>query len=324
MESFTGQNSVSKIKWLFFLLAFEMPFMLIAIFLQNLLFKNGLVNSENHFVNELIHKGDILFVTISILILPFIEELIFRLPLRFKKGNFIPCIIFIILLSGMFLFEKLQPAVSVPLFLGIAILLSFYFFHRRMAEKREAILYSNYPLYFYFVAILFALAHLANFSYSISLLLFAPIIVLPQFAGGFFMGFIRIKQGFIWGFFLHALHNAIFMLPVLLFSSINNPKLIEKIDKNDYTFEVYEGFQFNSPEYAKSEPVTSPRKITPNEIVLYGTFKNVVSTLTITNKKYIRFKNSILLKKKSVYILKMILLKSNQLILLHVWFLKTF
>lgn len=167
-----------------------------------------------------------------------------------------------------------------------------------MAENRDKFLSWNYPYFFYSLTILFALIHFSNFSYSASNLLFAPILVLPQFIGGFFMGFIRIKQGFIWSFFLHALHNAIFILPVLLFPSINNPKLIEKIDKDDYTFEVYEGFRFNSPEFAKSEPVSAPRKITPNEIVMYGTFNNVVSTLTQTNKKYIWIKNSILAEKE--------------------------
>lgn len=299
-DSSSGQTISDKIKWLLFLLVFEMPFMFVAVFLQQLLFRNGLVNSENHFVNEFFRERDFLSSLIFMLILPFIEELVFRLPLRYKKINFIPFIIFITLLTWVLLSETFyfSLALSIPLFVVITAFLIFYIFNRRMAENRETFLSSNYPFYFYTVAILFALSHLSNFSYSVSLLLFAPIVILPQFIGGFFMGFIRIKHGFIWGFFLHALHNAIFTLPVLLFPFINNPKLIEKIEKSDYTFEVYEGYHFNSPEFAKSEPVSSPRKITPNEIVLYGTFKNVVSNLTITNKKYIRFKNSILAEKE--------------------------
>jgi hypothetical protein len=145
------------------------------------------------------------------------------------------------------------------------------------------------------LTILFALIHISNFSYSVSLLLFAPIIVLPQFVAGFLFGFIRIKQGFIWGFFLHALHNAIFILPVLLFPYFNNPKLIDKIDKDDYTFEVYDGNYFSK---GKSSPAADISKVTANKIELSGTFKNVVSKLTRTNKKYIWFKNSILAEKE--------------------------
>jgi hypothetical protein len=143
---------------------------------------------------------------------------------------------------------------------------------------------------------LFALFHLSNYNYTPSLLLFAPIVVLPQFFIGFLLGFIRVKQGFIWGFFLHSLHNAIFILPFLLFPFSNHPKLIDKIDNDDYTFEVYEGF--NMLDSIKSSPTASMSKVTPNEIILTGKFKDVVSTLTRINKRYIWFKNSILAEKK--------------------------
>ena len=303
-DSFSEQSITDKIKFLLFLLIFEMPFMFAAVFLQQLLFRNGLVNSENHFVNEFFKERDFLSSLILILILPFIEELVFRLPLRYKKINFIPFIIFITLLTWVLLSETFyfSLALSIPLFVVITTFLILYTFNRRMADKRETFLSSKYNFYFYTVAILFALSHLSNFSYSVSLLLFAPIVLLPQFIGGFFMGFIRIKQGFIWGFFLHALHNAIFILPVLLFPSINNPKLIEKIERDDYTFEVYEGHNYKRLDAIKSSPIASLSKVTPNEIILSGTFKDVVSILTFTNKRNIGFKNSILAEKEiSVY-----------------------
>jgi len=206
----------------------------------------------------------------------------------------------ILFYAGTLFFKKLHLslAVSIPVFVALTTFLIFYIFKRKTAEKRDTVLTTNYSLYFYSVTILFALFHLSNYNYTPNLLIFAPIVVLPQFVTGFLIGFIRIKQGFIWGFFLHGLHNAIFILPFLLFPFSNHPKLIDKIDKDDYTFEVYEGFRFSSPEYAKSQPLTAPRKITSNEIVLYGTFKNVVSTLTQTNKRNIRFKNSILAEKE--------------------------
>jgi len=288
-ESFSEQTITGKIKWLLFVLVLEMPFSLVAGFMQQLLFKSGLVSSEDHLVNEII-KNENIFIVIIILVLfvPIIEELIFRLPLRFKKANFIPLAVILLFFAGTLLFNKLHlsPGLSIPLFTIVMVFIIFCFFNQRMSEKWGRILSSNYPLYFYGVTILFALAHLTNFTYSVSLLLFAPIVVLPQFIGGFFMGYIRIKQGFIWGFFLHVLHNAIFILPVLLFPSFNNPKLIEKIDKDDYSFEVYEGYHFSSPEFVKSNPTTSVSKVTPNEIALSGTFKYVVFSINIPNDDF--------------------------------------
>lgn len=228
-ESFSEQPISKKIKWLLFLLVFEMPFMLVAVFLLQLLSKNGLIDTENHLIGEIITKNSKTVIIIFLILVGlFIEELIFRLPLRFKKAYFIPFIVFIIIYSATLLFLKLHLslAISLPIFAVVIAISVFYIFNRNMAEKRESILSSNYPPYFYSVTILFALYHLTNFSYSPSLLLFAPIVVLPQFVGGFFMGFIRLKQGFIWGLFLHSLHNAVFVLPVLLFSFSNQPKLI--------------------------------------------------------------------------------------------------
>ena len=297
-DSFSGQTITDKIKWLLFLLVFEMPFMLVALSLYYLLVTNGLVNSENHLIGELIKNNNITFIVIFLILVgPFIEELIFRLPLRYKKANFIPLTVVILFFAGTLLFKKLHLslALSIPLFVVFTAFSIFYIFNRRMAENRDKFLSSNYPYFFYSLTILFALIHISNFNYSVSLLLFAPIIVLPQFVAGFLFGLIRIKQGFIWGFFLHALHNAIFILPVLLFPYFNNPKLIDKIDKDDYTFEVYDGNYFSK---GKSSPAADISKVTANKIELSGTFKNVVSKLTRTNKKYIWFKNSILAEKE--------------------------
>lgn len=300
-ESFSEQPVSNKIKWLLFLLVFEMPFMFVAVLLQQLLAENGLLDSENHLVMEFMKDNSkAVIIILLILVGPFIEELIFRLPLRFKKTYFIPFILIILSYAGSLIFKKLNLslALSIPLFVGITTFLIFYIFNRKMAEKRETTLSANYSLYFYSATIMFALFHLSNYNYTPNLLLFAPIVVLPQFICGFLFGFIRVKQGFIWGFFLHALHNAVFVLPVLLFPFSNYPKLIEKIERDDYTFEVYEGDSNGKLESIKSNPIASTSKVTPNEIILSGKFKNVVSTLTFTNKKYIRFKNSILAEKE--------------------------
>ena len=90
-DSFSGQTITGKIKWLLFLLVLEMPFLIVFLSLYYLLLINGLVNSENHLVGELIKNNDITFIVIFLILVgPFIEELIFRLPLRYKKANFIP------------------------------------------------------------------------------------------------------------------------------------------------------------------------------------------------------------------------------------------
>lgn len=300
-DSFTEQTITDKVKFLLFLLVFEMPLMFAAAFLQQLLAENGLLDAENHLVLEFMKDNSkTVIIILLILVGPFIEELIFRLPLRLKKAYFIPFILIILSYAGSLIFKKLNLslAVSIPLFVAITAFLIFYIFNRKMAEKRDTFLTTNYSLYFYSVTVLFALFHLSNYKYTPNLLIFAPIVVLPQFICGFLFGFIRIKQGFIWSFFFHAFHNAVFVLPVLLVPLFSKPKLIEKIERDNYTFEVYEGNSYRKLDSIKSNQTASTSKVTPNEIILSGKFKNVVSTLTFTNKKYIRFKNSILAEKE--------------------------
>lgn len=293
-----------KIKWLFFLLVLELPLMFIAGQMQQFLFKNGLVSSEGHLAKEFMHgNSPLLIVALMIVILPFIEELIFRLPLRFKRAYLIPFIITCISFMGYNFLKIMGTHILIAIFISIfsTVVIFLALYNHRISERFEHIWSSNYRAVFYAVASLFALYHLTNFKFSISLLIFAPIVVLPQFIGGLFMGFLRVKQGLLWGFFLHALHNAFFVLPVLLMPE-NTPKLINQINKEGYTFITTEGNYFNNDEFRKSHPFTSTGKITPNEIVLHDEFKNIVAKLSHNNKRYILFKNSMLSEKKiSVY-----------------------
>lgn len=298
------QKIVNKIKWLFSLLILQMPFIWIAMQLQQFLFRNGLVSSEDHLVGRFMQeKNTLLLAFFMILFIPFIEEIVFRLPLQFKKINFIPLIVIGVLIVGFSLAIQLKLAlfIAVPILVILTGWLFFLLYNKKTGKKWELVWSQNYRFVFYTFAIAFALLHLTNFPYSIGLLLFAPIVVLPQFIGGLLMGFLRVKQGFIWGFFLHALYNTVFFLSALWMTQ-STPKLIDKIDKDGYTFITAEGYYFDNDKFRKSHPNTSTDKITPNEIILYSTFKRVVAKLSRTNERNIHFKNSLLAEKKiSVY-----------------------
>lgn len=75
----------------------------------------------------------------------------------------------------------------------------------------------NYFRYiFYLSAILFALVHLLNFDFEEPIIWLAPLIVMPQFIAGIFMGFIRIKMGLIWSVLLHATFNGLLLSPFII------------------------------------------------------------------------------------------------------------
>lgn len=62
---------------------------------------------------------------------------------------------------------------------------------------------------FYVFAILFGYVHITNYEISTNVLLLSPILVLPQILLGFYLGFIRIRFGFLWAIALHAAYNGI-------------------------------------------------------------------------------------------------------------------
>lgn len=65
---------------------------------------------------------------------------------------------------------------------------------------------------FYFLAILFGLVHLSNFTITNNVILLAPILVAPQIILGGYLGYIRVRFGLGWSILLHSAYNFIFIL----------------------------------------------------------------------------------------------------------------
>ncbi|MEM6771441.1 MAG: CPBP family intramembrane glutamic endopeptidase, partial [Bacteroidota bacterium] len=96
----------------------------------------------------------------------------------------------------------------------------------------------RYSFIFYGFALSFALVHLMNYQVSMSVLLFSPILLGGQFILGSLAGFLRVRYGFWWAYFLHALHNLIFIGGALLGG--DTPTEIAAIDTDDYHLKIEE------------------------------------------------------------------------------------
>ncbi|MBU2996159.1 CPBP family intramembrane metalloprotease [Cellulophaga baltica] len=75
---------------------------------------------------------------------------------------------------------------------------------------------------YYNSALLFGLIHLTNFESFTENIWLAPILVAPQIAAGFILGFTRVKLGLGWSILLHACHNGILIVPTLLLKLTGN------------------------------------------------------------------------------------------------------
>ena len=150
------------------------------------------------------------FLMIAIII-PLIEEIIFRLPLNLKKSSIaISLSILYLRFSGNFLTHILDLSKLKDIFnIGISIFIFLVFMISTKQEKLNLLNREHFKLIFYFIAISFGLIHIINFhNINYYLIFFYPFYLLPQIFMGILIGNIRIKYGFIWGWALHCLINS--------------------------------------------------------------------------------------------------------------------
>lgn len=150
-----------------------------------------------------------------LLLAPIAEELIFRLPLKISRVN-----IFISAVMAYFLFYLSHKPISslitanelikVTAFISLIILV--------LSILKERILsfvqHQYFGVYFYAMITVFGLLHVTNFLSAIpgNLIVLAPLFAFHQVIVGFFLGYLRLKNGLIWCILLHSLFN---LLPTI-------------------------------------------------------------------------------------------------------------
>lgn len=159
LEEDNNKDSNYRMKKFFHLLIISLLTGMAASLLIFALDEFGLVNMDNHQVEEMMKNlPKIAVLLFAVGFAPIIEEAIFRAPLT------------------LFTDPK------------------------------------TFRVAFYIIAILFGFMHITNYKLTANILLFSPILVLPQILVGLYFGFIRVRFGFLWGVALHAAYNGILTL----------------------------------------------------------------------------------------------------------------
>ncbi len=186
-----NQTYRQKAKRLFSILAIHIPIMGICLAIVFCVTSLASVNIENHRLTSLLQQYRIWEIVFLVIVLvPFVEELAFRLYLRFKNNNLVHAIILLSSLTGKH--------------------------SKARTEKLLANLWLNhFGSIFYGSAILFSVAHITNYENNLILLLLSPLIVLPQFIAGLFLGYLRVRYNLILGYIMHAIHNAVLLFLAL-------------------------------------------------------------------------------------------------------------
>jgi membrane protease YdiL (CAAX protease family) len=189
-----NQTSRQKAIRLFSILAIHIPIMGLCLTIIFCITELGSINIENHHLTALLQRFTILEIVLLVVVLvPFVEELVFRLYLRFKNNDLAHVIILLASLKRKHNKARTETALS-----------NFWTNHFRSI--------------FYFSAILFGFIHLTNYEYNFAILLLSPILILPQFIAGLFLGYLRIKYDLVLGYIMHAIHNGILLTLTLCLS----------------------------------------------------------------------------------------------------------
>lgn len=152
---------------------------------------------------------------------PFTEEILFRLCLRYSKLNlavgagFCFLIYFSPLVKGRGIFGEDHP---LSLRIGLVLIVSATVYS--ILQNNPVLDHcltkfwsSHFKLIFYLSLIVFALIHVSNFEINPKLFIAAPLVTLPQLAGGFMFGYVRLKYGIVYAILLHGANN---FLPFLV------------------------------------------------------------------------------------------------------------
>ena len=155
-------------------------------------------------------------ILIGVLILPILEEVAFRLSLRFKPIN-------LALSTSVFSYYILSKVVCQTrlsdvsdhfkerVFISIFVFALSYLCYQLPIVSKALISFweRNFRWVLYSFCIYFAAAHIFNYELTLTTILFMPLIILPKLISALCYGYIRINYGFVYSITLHLSWNLI-------------------------------------------------------------------------------------------------------------------
>ncbi len=165
----------------------------------------------------------LMLVLVAVILLPLLEEIAFRLSLRFKP-------IYLSLTAAVFAYYITTKGVystnlsnvtdhfTIRILVAGLILISSYSIVSmpKVRHYLEGFWKANFRWVFYSLCLCFALVHLFNYDQTLWLILLFPLIILSKLIGALCYGFIRIQYGFIYSIGLHFCWNALGVIMTLI------------------------------------------------------------------------------------------------------------
>ena len=152
-----------------------------------------------------------------ILVLPILEELLFRLPLRISINNILASLgIFIYILIRLCFFHSRVIAI----FFSLALVLGLHQIIKKESDTVNSILgilKNRFWILFYIQALLFGFLHLTNYNLDFKYLYLFPLVAFSYIIPGIFWGYLRVRysSGIYLCIVSHITVNSIYCLLIL-------------------------------------------------------------------------------------------------------------
>lgn len=166
----------------------------------------------SHRLDRFLQENNPLLVLLAIaVVIPALEEFFFRAPLRFTRMRLFVAFLAIIffVLPTLLQIIRISTLISVLIWLSSLTLAIWVVISDIRAWRLRRLWVKHFGKVFYTFAIVFALLHLANYENLRLPIVLIPLLVVPQFIGALFWGYIRLRFSLTWAIVAHGLFNAI-------------------------------------------------------------------------------------------------------------------
>ena len=153
---------------------------------------------------------------ISVLAFPLLEEIAYRLSLKFKP-------VYLALTLGVIAYYISSKALYHTklsdvhdhfleriIFASTTLSMAFPLFSvPKVKQRLETFWLANFRWIFYFFSLTFAWVHILNYELTLEHILLMPIITLPKLMSAMCYGYVRVQYGFIYCVAIHIINNSI-------------------------------------------------------------------------------------------------------------------
>jgi membrane protease YdiL (CAAX protease family) len=166
----------------------------------------------SHRLSQFFAETHPLLVLLAVAIVgPAVEEYFFRSPLRYTRMRLFVAFLAVVFFVLPTLLEliHISTLVSALIWLGVLTLAIWVVLSDLNSWRMRRLWERHYGKVFYTFAIVFALVHLANYENLRLPVALIPLLVVPQFIGALFWGYLRLRFSLTWAMVGHGLFNAL-------------------------------------------------------------------------------------------------------------------